>query len=417
MARGGSGGIKGITIEIDGNTGPLEEAMKDVNKQARALQNELTQIDRGLRFNPGNTELIAQQQEVLAQRVQVTSQRLDQLRAAQAQVDAQFARGDISAEQYRAFNREVSNTQGQLDGLQRRMRATQEEQDRLARSQQDLRNFFDATRTSVDNYADVLGTDLTRAIREGRASSAQLEDALDRIGRSALGGEADLDRMRRTLRNLDSGGSLDDVREDLDRIEREARQAEDAVEDLEDDLKGAGSELSSLIGGLAAGGGIAGAIAASLNNEDLRTQIDISFNVPKSSKESVRQAIVGLNKYGVEGEEALEGVRRQWALNKNASDAANTAFVKGAAVIAKAYAGIDFTELVQETNEFAVAIGVTNEEALALTNALLKFGFPPEQLDILSEYGLQMKDIGFNTAEIQAIFEKGVDLKSWNLDK
>ena len=68
-------------------------------------------------------------------------------------------------------------------------------------------------------------------------------------------------------------------------------------------------------------------------------------------------------------------------------------------------------------NEIGSSLQISNEDALALTNSLLKFGFPPEQLDTIAEYGLQMKQIGFSTAEIQAIFEKGVDLKTWNIDK
>ena len=91
----------------------------------------------------------------------------------------------------------------------------------------------------------------------------------------------------------------------------------------------------------------------------------------------------------MEGQEALEGVRRQWALNADASDEANTRIVKGAAAITKAYAGIDFVELIQEINEISRELNITNEEALGLVNSLLKIGFPPEQLDIIAEYGQQ----------------------------
>ncbi|MFD4491651.1 hypothetical protein [Lysinibacillus fusiformis] len=115
-------------------------------------------------------------------------------------------------------------------------------------------------------------------------------------------------------------------------------------------------------------------------------------------------------------EKTLEGVRRQWALNKDASDETNRSIAEGAAVVAKTYEGIDFIELIQEINEIGSSLQIPNKEALELTNALLKVGFPPEQLDTIAEYGLQMKQIGFSTAEIQAIFEKGVDLKTWNID-
>ena len=71
----------------------------------------------------------------------------------------------------------------------------------------------------------------------------------------------------------------------------------------------------------------------------------------------------------------LEGVRRQWALNKNVSDEANASFVKSAAVISNAYAGIDFTELIQETNEIGNELGISQEGALGMADALLKWVF------------------------------------------
>ena len=75
-------------------------------------------------------------------------------------------------------------------------------------------------------------------------------------------------------------------------------------------------------------------------------------------------------------EEALEGTRRQWALNQTVSDKANASIVKAGA-IASAYAGIDFTELIQEANEIGNELGITSDTALGLTNRLLKSAFLP----------------------------------------
>ncbi|MGQ7144625.1 hypothetical protein ACUOA8_34435, partial [Escherichia sp. SS-MK2] len=130
--------------------------------------------------------------------------------------------------------------------------------------------------------------------------------------------------------------------------------------------------LENVIGGMAAGGGIATAVEKAMDMSKLKTKIDITFDVPESSKKSVEEAIRGVSTYGIDAEEALEGVRRQWALNKDASDETNAAVVKGAATIAASYAGIDFNELIQETNEIGATLGITNEEALGLVNTLLK---------------------------------------------
>ena len=155
---------------------------------------------------------------------------------------------------------------------------------------------------------------------------------------------------------------------------------------------------------------------SALDLSELDTKIDISFDINDDSKKVVKESLREIEAYGVQGEEALEGLRRQWALNKDASDEANASIAKGAAAITKAFDGIDFKELIQETNEIGSAIGVSNEEALALTNTLLKAGFPPDQLDTISEYGQQMRDAGFSAKEIQSIFEAGIDTKTWNID-
>lgn len=98
------------------------------------------------------------------------------------------------------------------------------------------------------------------------------------------------------------------------------------------------------------------------------------MDVSKESMDLIKNVINTIQAYGVDGKAALEGVRRQWALNKEASDETNAAVVKGAATIANAYSGVDFTELIQEVNEVSKSLGITNKEAL--TNSLLKAGFP-----------------------------------------
>ena len=110
--------IKGITIEIGANTTALGKALEEVNKKSRSLQSELRQVESLLKMNPGNAELIAQKQELLARAVANTKDKLDTLRTAQSQVEQQFASGQISDEQYRAFVREVAKTENALKQLE-----------------------------------------------------------------------------------------------------------------------------------------------------------------------------------------------------------------------------------------------------------------------------------------------------------
>lgn len=404
-----AGRIKGITIEIGGETTGLQNALKDVNKRSNDLTKELKDVERLLKFDPGNVEALAQKQQLLTQQIENTTQKLDKLKAAEQQVQAQFQNGKISEEQYRAFRREIEFTEGSLNGLKNKLGNMKAEQDNVASSTRQLETLFSATGKSVDDFAGALGNRLVNAIRNGTATSKQLEQAIGIIGREALGAGTDIDKLQRALRSVDGGNSIRQVQNELRDLQQEAGRTEKKFEGLK-------IGLENVIGGLAAGGGIATAIEKAMDMSSLQTKIDITFDVPESSKKSVEEAIRGVSTYGIDAEEALEGVRRQWALNKDASDETNAAVVKGAATIAASYAGIDFNELIQETNEIGATLGITNEEALGLVNTLLETGFPPEQLDIIAEYGDQMVQAGFSAKEVQGILSAGVDTKSWNID-
>lgn len=110
--------IAGITIEIGGNTQPLNKALTGVNKTSRDLQSELRQVDRLLKLDPKNTELLAQKQKLLTESVKNTSEKLNTLKETQKQVNEQFAKGEISEEQYRAFQREIVKTEEELKKLE-----------------------------------------------------------------------------------------------------------------------------------------------------------------------------------------------------------------------------------------------------------------------------------------------------------
>src|SRR5690625_3453984 len=126
--------IKGITIEIDGSTKGLDKALQGVNKQSRDLQSELRQVERLLKFNPGNIELITQKQKLLSDQVEATSNKLKQLKDAESQVQAQFERGDIKEEQYRSFQREIVETESKLKHYSTQLKNVEKDLNKLGQS-------------------------------------------------------------------------------------------------------------------------------------------------------------------------------------------------------------------------------------------------------------------------------------------
>lgn len=107
--------IKGLTVEIGGDTTKLGKALESVNKQSNDLSSELGEINRLLKFNPDNAELLAQKQKVLADIIQNTSEKLKTLKEAEKQVQKQFERGEVSEEQVRALQREIIATESKLE--------------------------------------------------------------------------------------------------------------------------------------------------------------------------------------------------------------------------------------------------------------------------------------------------------------
>lgn len=323
--------IKGITIEIGGNTQPLNKSLEDVNKKSKNLQSELKEVDKLLKLDPTNTSLLEQKQKLLADAIANTSDKLEILEKAEKQVQAQFEKGDVGEEQYRAVQREVISTKQSLE------------------------------------------------------------------------------KLKTELSGMDDTPAIDNVKEDLQQTEKSSNDAKEAAEGL-----------GSTLGGLAVAAGVVKGLDEikdkALELASVNTKIDISMDIDEESKGVVSSAIADITAYGTDAEAALEGVRRQWALNADATDEANQKVVTSAGAIAAAYSGIDFNELIQEANEMSSTLNVTDEEALGLVNSLLKAGFPPEQLDIITEYGTQLAMAGYNAEEVQAIFAAGVDTGTWNID-
>ena len=111
--------IKGITIEIGGNTTKLQKSLSAVDKSLKTTQAQLKDIDKLLKFNPGNTELLKQKQEALASSITQTKDRLNQLKDAQKQAADQLKSGKIGQEEFDALQREIIETESKLKNLQK----------------------------------------------------------------------------------------------------------------------------------------------------------------------------------------------------------------------------------------------------------------------------------------------------------
>ena len=191
--------IKGLIVEIGGDTTQLGKALESVNKRSSDLSSELGNINRLLRFDPGNAELLAQKQKVLADAVSNTSEKLDKLKEAERQVQEQFQRGEVSEAQVRELQREIIATTNKLDGYKNAAKETDAAVENLgkataktAEETADLKNqVADIATTGFKGVIAGAGAALTaltaaaEGTREYRTEMAKLDTAFTDNGFSA----------------------------------------------------------------------------------------------------------------------------------------------------------------------------------------------------------------------------------------
>lgn len=191
--------IAGLTIEIGGDTTGLTKALGDVNKQSKNLQSELRETDKLLKLDPKNTTLIAQKQKLLAESVDNTTDKLGKLKDAEKQAQAQFAKGDVGEDQYRAIQREVIKTEEELKKLEKAAKDFGGSMKQsLKNTGKDIQDFGGKVKGAGQAFAPVSAgaaavlTGLvanTEATKEYREEMGKLETAFTTNGHSAEAAE------------------------------------------------------------------------------------------------------------------------------------------------------------------------------------------------------------------------------------
>lgn len=144
--------IKGITVEIGGDTTGLNKALQGVNSNIRDTKTQLKDVERLLKLDPGNTELLRQKYSLLNTEIQDTETKLTALKEAEEQVQQQFERGDVSEEQYNGLRREIIATESSLRSL--RDQAEQTERAINGVDEQPVEDVADAAEDAQDALGD-----------------------------------------------------------------------------------------------------------------------------------------------------------------------------------------------------------------------------------------------------------------------
>ena len=415
--------IKGITIEIGGDTSGLQKALSDVNGKIKSTESQLKDVNNLLKLDPSNTVLVAQKQALLSEAVADTAEKLDSLEAAQKDVTAALEAGDIGQEQYMAFQREVEETRVTLARYQTELDGLSADQERLATNTDRLNKLFDATGTSVDDYADILGSRLVTAIKNGSASSDQLKQAIEKIGRSATGGKADINQLTAALDTVDDGQAIQNLIQELKEAGNQADNTSEQLENMGNTLAGgvmleAADQLSAVGDKITELGGK----AADAFTETQDATVKASTYFAETGDAAKQTADVIKDVYGQGVGDSMDSVSDAVITvkeNIKDLDQATLTNLTDQALTLESMYGKDMSETLRGVNALMTQFGLDARTAMdyVVTGTQNGLDKTNELGDNLSEYSGKFAQAGYSAQEYFQLLQNGLDGGAYNLDK
>lgn len=374
--------IKGITVKIAGDTMDLQKSLKAVQSSSASLQSELSAVNRQLKFDPENTVLLAQKQEVLQEQIAKSKSALDRLLEVQNQVEEQAKNGEISTEQYRAYQREVEKTKSKLNSFNEQLDKTRDEFDKVANGVENLENKSNKTDLSkvkkemdeVKSSADNLKSAVGDALKEATATATA-------IGGAVTGAIVSANGEQKALNSLQAQAGL---------TAEEMTKYKDVLEDV---YKGNFGESQEEVANVLA---LIKQTTNETNPSKLKDMTENLFTLRDAYDydfvETLRAANMLMEQFGVTGDEAFNLIAQgsQKGLNKNG-------------------------DLLDTINEYSVhykQLGYdANEFFNSLENGSSAGTFSVDKLgDAMKEFGIRSKDTASSTTE-------GFELIGLNADK
>ena len=356
--------IKGITIEIGGNTTKLGQAIDASEKKTRSLQAELRQVERLLKFDPSNVELLTQKQDILTRSIHETEKKLQTLEDAQSQVNKQYERGEIGEEQLRAFQREIFKTKNDLDGMQKELVETNKaiedigNNDGIRRNsisveeaKQNLKDLKESAKDSFETIkkgAVIAGTGIATGMGYAVKVSGEFDHALNTLATRTGATKAEMNGLDQSMQRVyknNFGESIEDVAQSMATVKVNTKLVGQELEKA--------TEYALL----------------------MRDTFDFDVN------ESTRTAKMLMDQFGISAKEAYNLIAQgaQNGLDKNG-------------------------DLLDTINEYSVhykQLGYTSEEFFnSLVNGTQNGTFSVDKLgDAVKEFGIRTKDTAQSTTE------------------
>ena len=181
-----AGNIKGITIELNGDTTKLDRALRNVNRESQTLQRQLSEVEKALKMNPGNADLIKQKERLLGEEIESTKKKLEMLRDADEQVSKEMEEGvEGAADKHNELQRQIATTEAKEKMLQKELDKLKEvpsKVDQIAQSMaktgEKIKDAGDKMKGFGKSYSKYVTAPLTAAGAVGAKKFAEVDKTM-----------------------------------------------------------------------------------------------------------------------------------------------------------------------------------------------------------------------------------------------
>lgn len=284
-----AGNVKGIIVEIGGDTSALQKALTNVEKVSSGLTKELNSVTKLLKLDPKNTEMLAQKQELLTQKIDATKNKLQQLKKVKEDYDNTGK--DLNTENYRALQREITSTTQLLENLESiGKKAFAEIGDKISGAGEKISDFGNKT-SSIGNK---ITTTLTLPTIAAATAALKYSSDLEQLETSFEVMTGDAEKAHKMIEELKNQGAstpydLKGLASNVQLLMQYNFTADDAIETtkmLGDISQGSADKMTSITTGYAQMSS-----AGKVNLQDIKQMINGGFNplseISKSTGESM----------------------------------------------------------------------------------------------------------------------------------
>ena len=289
---------KGITIEFKGKTDQLGASLRDIDKEARTVNSELSEINKGLKLDPKNVDLMSQKFTKANEAIEATKKRLEVLKEAHKQAEQQFNEGKISEQQFRQLEAEIAKSENALKRFGNEAKSVSE------KIKNELSSAVDKLASDVKKTAAVTAGIIT-ALGGVTMSAATTADELNTLSKVTGLSTEELQRFNYASSLIDV--STETLQDSLKKLVRNMQTASSGTGDAYEAFKALGVTITDSAGQLRSNEEVFYDVIDALGRVENVTQRDAyAMNIFGKSAQDLNPLIIAgsdaLKEYGDQAE-------------------------------------------------------------------------------------------------------------------